>query len=231
MKYPKKESIDEIERSTGMRTAILVDGAFFLKRYEIIYSRTNNATKVASDFYTMVHTHVEGKSLYRIFYYDCYPLDKKVQLPISKNLLDYSQTNIYDFRLKFFEELKGKRKIALRLGLLQDKHKWIIKPNVLKDLFNGKKNFSNLNDDDFKYDFRQKGVDIKIGCDIAALAYKKLVQQIILISGDSDFVPAAKVARREGIDFILDPMWNPISPDLLEHIDGLKSVCPKPPLI
>ena len=33
---------------------------------------------------------------------------------------------------------------------------------------------------------RQKGVDLKIGIDIASLAYKKLVDQIVLISGDSD---------------------------------------------
>ena len=64
---------------------------------------------------------------------------------------------------------------------------------------------------------------MKIGVDIASLAYKHQVDQIILIAGDSDFVPAAKLARREGIDFILDPMWSSIRPDLFEHIDGLKS--------
>ena len=62
---------------------------------------------------------------------------------------------------------------------------------------------------------------MKIGLDIASLAFKKQVDQIILISGDSDFVPAAKLARREGIDFILDPLYSPIKPDLFEHIDGL----------
>ncbi len=60
------------------------------------------------------------------------------------------------------------------------------------------------------------------------MSLKKLVDQIILISGDSDFVPAAKLARREGIDFILDPMWNPIKPDLFEHIDGLVSKIERP---
>lgn len=64
---------------------------------------------------------------------------------------------------------------------------------------------------------------MRIGLDIASLAYKRQVEQIILISGDSDFVPAAKLARREGIDFILDPMWSKIKDDLFEHIDGLKS--------
>ena len=57
--------------------------------------------------------------------------------------------------------------------------------------------------------------------DISSLAFKHQVQQIILISGDSDFVPAAKQARREGIDFILAPMGAAIKSDLYEHIDGM----------
>lgn len=64
---------------------------------------------------------------------------------------------------------------------------------------------------------------MRIGLDIASLACKKKVDQIILIAGDSDFVPAAKLARREGLDFILDPMEATISADLFEHTDGLKS--------
>lgn len=55
------------------------------------------------------------------------------------------------------------------------------------------------------------------------LSYKHQVDQIILISGDSDFVSASKLARREGIDFILDPLGATIKPALFEHIDGLRS--------
>ena len=87
----------------------------------------------------------------------------------------------------------------------------------------GKISIADLKEEDFVLSVQQKGVDIKIGVDIASLAYKHQVDQIILISGDSDFVPAAKLARREGIDFILDPMWADIKSDLFEHIDGLKS--------
>ena len=64
---------------------------------------------------------------------------------------------------------------------------------------------------------------MRIGIDITSLALKKQVDQIILIAGDSDFVPAAKLARREGIDFVLDPLWHPVADDLFEHIDGLQS--------
>jgi uncharacterized LabA/DUF88 family protein len=88
--------------------------------------------------------------------------------------------------------------------------------------------FDDIKESDLFYDVKQKGVDMKIGLDIASLAYKKLVSQIILIAGDSDFVPAAKLARREGIDFILDPMWNPVNQDLHEHVDGISSTFLKP---
>lgn len=72
---------------------------------------------------------------------------------------------------------------------------------------------------------------MRIGLDISSMAFKKQVTRMILIAGDSDFVPAAKQARREGIDFILDPMGAQINSDLSEHIDGIqthwKMFCPK----
>ncbi|MFN7073828.1 NYN domain-containing protein, partial [Proteus mirabilis] len=69
----------------------------------------------------------------------------------------------------------------------------------------------------------QKAVDIKLGMDITMLAYEKLVDVMVLVAGDSDFVPAAKHARTKGIDFILDPLRQDVSPTLSEHIDGIQS--------
>ena len=126
--------------------------------------------------------------------------------------------------IAFLEELKKKRKFALRLGHLADSQcGYRLGKDIVKQLCAGKRKFEDLSEDDFQLDIVQKGVDMKIGLDIASLAYKKQVDQIILISGDSDFVPAAKLARREGIDFILDPMRATIRPDLFEHIDGIRS--------
>jgi uncharacterized LabA/DUF88 family protein len=48
------------------------------------------------------------------------------------------------------------------------------------------------------------------------------------VTGDSDFVPAAKLARREGVEFLLDPMWQQVSEELNEHVDGVASVFPRP---
>lgn len=88
--------------------------------------------------------------------------------------------------------------------------------------------WSQLNAGSVSLGLRQKGVDMRIGIDIASLALKKQVNTIIMVSGDSDFVSAAKLARREGIDFILDPLWQQINADLFEHIDGLQSGLSKP---
>lgn len=118
--------------------------------------------------------------------------------------------------------------MALRLGFASTSNNWLIKPDKTKELLKGKIHVDDLKESDVYYEFRQKGVDIKIGTDITSMALKGAVDRIILISGDSDFVPAAKLARREGIDFMLDPMWNRIKQDLFEHIDGLKSTCKKP---
>jgi uncharacterized LabA/DUF88 family protein len=220
-----------------LRTAVLIDGGFFLKRYPRIYGeKPENPVKVAKILHEMALQHLEEKHsgkdieniLYRIFYYDSYPFQKKTHNPISKKIIDFSKTPVSAFRQALFAELKKKRKVALRLGYLKDSFNWQIRPKKVKELLSGKTNISDLSDSDIFYTMRQKGVDIKIGLDIASLAYKRLVEKIILISGDADFVPAAKVARREGIDFILDPLWNPIDEHLYEHIDGLKSVCKKP---
>lgn len=213
-----------------IRTAILVDGGFFIKRYKALYDEESyeDPKIIADNFYKMIMEHVKDEYLYRVIYYDCLPFSKKVNLPISGNTKDFSKDEYAKKKNYLFEELKKKRKVALRLGELKDGKKWIPYPRVLKKLKNGEISWSDLTDDDFYRDLKQKGVDIKIGVDIASLAIKRMVDKIILISGDSDFVPAAKLARREGIDFILDPMHNDVVPSLFEHIDGLKSTSPKP---
>lgn len=120
--------------------------------------------------------------------------------------------------------MKKKRKFALRLGkLAEEQAHYTLRPEVIKRLFNHSLSFEDLTENDFCIEIEQKGVDMKIGLDIASLSYKHQVEQIVLISGDSDFVSAAKLARREGIDFILDPLGAPIKPDLFEHIDGLRT--------
>ena len=113
-------------------------------------------------------------------------------------------------------------------GLLDTHGGYTLQKDSLKKLLVGKKTLNDLTDDDLDLNIRQKGVGMKLGLDIASLAYGGIVNQVIMIAGDSDFVPAAKMARRQGIDFILDPMWSHITSSLNLHIDGLETCCKKP---
>ena len=60
------------------RMAILVDGAFYLKRAKSLkglktpQERANELTR-----YCLAHAKHENAEIYRIFYYDCDPLSKK----------------------------------------------------------------------------------------------------------------------------------------------------------
>lgn len=219
-----------------MRTAVLIDGAFFIKRIRHFEKHNAyNAKRISSLVFRLSLLHLSQKingtkqhdSLYRIFFYDCAPLEKKMHNPISKKLIDFSKSDEAVFRRELHKELIKTRKLALRLGKLSDQlTHWRLKPAVMNKLLKGQIGQADITENDVVIDVKQKGVDMRIALDIASITLKKQADRIILISGDSDFVPAAKLARREGIDFILDPMWQNIPEDLFEHIDGLRSTYP-----
>ena len=208
-----------------MKTAILIDGGFYRKRAAYLWGK-KTPEKRAAELRAYCSAHLkheqryDDRGLYRIFYYDCPPLAKTVYHPLLKRGIDFRHSDTYSWTNTFFEELKKQRKVALRLGELSDAYaSYEISASALKDICSGAKTINDLKESDLSISFQQKGVDMRIGLDIASLAYKKQIDQIILIAGDSDFVPAAKLARREGIDFILDPMWATIKDNLFEHID------------
>jgi uncharacterized LabA/DUF88 family protein len=213
------------------KVAVLIDGAFFLKRYYGLNPdrKAFTAKQVADQLHEMALQHVGRENdLYRIYYYDCLPLKNKFHSPVTNRVLDFGKDPRSIFREDFFNALKRKRKVALRLGHLKENGNWIISSKLTKPLLSGAMSVAQLSEDDVRLEVRQKGVDMKIGVDIATLAYKQQVDRIVLIAGDADFVPASKLARREGVDFILDPLWNPIDDRLLEHVDGIESMVPKP---
>ena len=150
----------------------------------------------------------------------CYDISSAGHIPAGDN---YGQSAV--------RELKEELGIVVRESELIDCgnrrfhfeeifHGRLFKDNQVSKIF---VLWKDLEEKDCILQIEQNGVDMRIGLDIASLAYKKQVDQIVLISGDSDFVSAAKLARREGIDFILDPLGAPVKPDLFEHIDGLRT--------
>ena len=225
------------------KTAILIDGGFFFAKVGFFARKDCKSRDITADnlidlmwrivrFHTEIergkHSGREAQELYRIYYYDSPPLDKQVKLPHPENGettprdKNFKAEPMNKLRAEFHLKLKGNRKTALRMGRLQSTD-WRLNEHTLKALRQGNKKWEELTNDDWYYEITQKSVDVKLGMDITILSYEKLVDVIVLIAGDSDFVPAAKQARIKGVDFILNPLKQEISPDLAEHIDGIQS--------
>lgn len=223
----------------SMKTAVLVDLSFFIQRYstlkKISEMSPEELAKIIKD-YVWESVRRNDDHLYRVYVYDCEPLDKNVPMPPitktdkTKNL---GKTHTFQFRSKLLECLRQQPYFALRLGEIDDNsYQWKFKDyKKFKQVLLKEIEIDTLSDYDFVLDFRQKGVDMKIGLDIATLTNKQQVEKITLITADSDFIPAIKYARKEGIIIQLDPMQTPssqIKKGLLEHIDLLSSVFKTP---
>jgi uncharacterized LabA/DUF88 family protein len=51
--------------------------------------------------------------------------------------------------------------------------------------------------------YAQKRVDIMLGVDLVLLAAKSRIHKAALFTGDSDFIPAIKAAKNEGVNIHL----------------------------
>ena len=210
------------------KTAILVDGGYYRKRAIALWGRDNTSEERAEELFRYCMLHIsepeEPRDLYRIFYYDFPPMTREMVHPLTHETINYAAMPGTEWALEFHKALTRKRKVALRRGeLAESQAHYVLKQNVMKKLLSGDKQIAELVASDFKIDVKQKGVDMRIGLDVASLAYGRYVDQIILVAGDSDFIPVAKTARRNGIDFILDPMGQYIKPGLAEHVDGIET--------
>jgi uncharacterized LabA/DUF88 family protein len=223
------------------RAAIFIDGGFLLSRLGAVQPSVDRRDveavgkvidRLVESHLKTLHRHYEAKShwqlLYRVFYYDARPFSQKALLPVSRRPIDFAKSDQAKFREALFERLRRTPNVAVRLGETLSERGWAPKPDALKALLAGRRQWADLTDDDFDPGIRQKAVDMRFGLDIASVALKRQAEIMILVTGDSDFVPAAKLARREGVKVILDPLWQSVRPDLFEHIDQLRSGLDRP---
>ena len=111
------------------KAAILIDGGYYLKRLPAVRPDVDSADPeaVAGSVRQLVRRHLEQLNdvygvhsvfqlLYRTFYYDARPYDKKAHKPVSGRAIDYAKTDQALFRERLFNALRGSRNLAVRLG-------------------------------------------------------------------------------------------------------------------
>lgn len=149
---------------------------------------------------------VTGEEILRILYYDCAPYEGTATLPVSGLKHTFSGSDAW------LHELSHKDLFAVRRGILK------FRGFVLRKI--PYTPAGPLQDSDFNPSFEQKGVDMRIGLDMAIFSSHRAVDLIALATNDTDCIPAMKHARRSGIQIALVtvPGYKP-APELLAHCD------------
>jgi len=154
---------------------------------------------------------LHDEELFRALYYDCAPYRGHQKLPVSGLIQTFADSG------QWLNDLAKKDLIAVRLGILKFRG-YKLKRTPAAGI-------GALTDADFRPDFEQKGVDMRIGLDIAAYSSLKKIDRIALVTADTDCVPAMKLARKSGVQVVLIALPGGSSPrELAEHADYVRVV-------
>lgn len=198
------------------KVAVLVDGGHIRKKLKQHHKRHIRAEDITSFARKCLKTTEE---LFRIYYYDCPPYARAMVNPISGKDIQ-NKAALRDLG-KLSDQLRVSESVAYRSGWLQYTG-WQVRESALKDIIR-KNRAPEAND--LVPSLKQKVVDIKIGLDIAWLSTKAIVERIILVTADSDFVPAMKFARREGMQItVVTTQGHGIRTEIREHADEIRQV-------
>jgi len=211
------------------KVAILIDGEWFRI---VISDHLGKALKqgVTADVMyknACLAIHPKEEEIFKIFYYDCEPHSGKATNPVSNLTVDCTPAPKLSARMRFFSEFGKKPLVALRRGVVR-KRNWALTRSYQKKLLQGGQT-PPPTANDVTLVLTQKGVDMRIGIDVATLALKQQVDRVIIISGDQDMIPAMKLARREGVQVgLVEIPGRPLRPDMVEDADFVRAVTPKP---
>lgn len=202
--------------SFPLRYAVLLDGAFVIRKLEAQLGRFPTASDIQA-FAAAIHAHesVSELSRLRIYFYHAHPAAGVLVNPVNKKRVSLESTSIHDNHKRLLEALETVPDFALRLGETAT-NGWKVGTSAFRSLM---RNPRLIEAGDLVPAIEQKGVDLRIGLDIARLALTSSVQAIVAVTGDSDLVPAFKFARREGVRVFLCHMGHRIKRELLIHAD------------
>lgn len=185
-----------------LKVVVLIDGGHLRA-----FARKDGHTYNPDFIEKVAHSCLDGdENLLRVLYYDCAPFQGETKLPVSGKPHTFSGSD------KWLEELAAKNLFAVRRGVLKFRG---FKPKKIPIA-----PITALTDTDFGPDFEQKGVDMRIGLDMANYSKEKSVDRIILLTNDTDCLPAMKHCRTAGLQIVLVSVpKQKVPPELLWHSD------------
>ncbi len=197
--------------------AILIDGGFV--KYTLKRRRADPPIdeKLVGAFVASIGelSQLASHRLHRVYFYDAKPLTKKVTRPDGA-VIDFAASKAHAISMQQHQTFSRLPYVAMRFGELSDRG-WKVPERILRK----RKHAENMTvqTSDLEPNVQQKGVDMRIGLDIAILTIKRQVAVVVLVTGDSDLVPAMKLARREGAQLILITLGQKLKEAMYDHAD------------
>lgn len=199
-----------------MKYALLVDGSFMLRRLRASLRREPLAADVVERCHQIrASAPLRDAELLRILFYDAPAFEGRVLDLETRRDESLARTDVARRRTALRDQLALAPDFALRLGELTYEGFTLDRSAAQRIVREGR----SIRPDDLRLRLTQKGVDLRIGLDIARLALADRVDAIAVVTGDSDFIPAFKFARREGLRVYLDHMGGPVRRELKVHAD------------
>ena len=196
--------------------ALLLDGAFVIKKLQGRLGHFPSADDIEEFCDTLCrNAALDGLDLLRIHFFHARPAFDVVTNPIDGTRTKLAQTSTSSNHSRLIAQLEMKPHFALRLGETAV-HNWKVGKAAMKQLVSQQRQ---LVASDLQPDISQKGVDLRIGLDIARLSLRQLVSTIVVVTGDSDLIPAFKFARREGLQVYLASLGHGVTRELKVHAD------------
>jgi uncharacterized LabA/DUF88 family protein len=198
------------------KVAVLMDGGFVKKKLQEVNHRFPTVTDVVNLVSaTMAKPELSSTSIFRVYFYDAPPYEGKNRNPISGVVINFSGTPQARQNQALLQSLELQPNFACRRGTLTLSG-WKLGRSAMKSLASHPRAITG---NDFVPDMAQKGVDMRIGLDIAWLSIKHIVDSVVLVTGDSDFVPVMKFARKEGLRVYVETLKHPVRTELKVHAD------------
>lgn len=182
--------------------AVLLDGGFVTK---VLRQRSgvfpDSLDVLAECQRIQANPALAGKELLRLYWYDAPPATRVLTNPVDGSRIQLGKTPQHRQCKALHDALELTPHVALRMGAL-DVRGWRVIGSKIREMM--ARESPSLRAEDLQLDIEQKGVDLRIGLDIARLALRRLVDVVVVVTGDSDLIPAFKFARREGLQVCLD---------------------------
>ena len=199
------------------RYAILLDGGFVTKRLQERLRRFPDGADYGVELARIkAHEALVHHDLLRTYVYDARPAIGVVTNPFDGTTTNLARSPQAGRSLALQDTLELMPDVALRLGIVVVRG-WRIEDRTIRDLAT---HLRMPGPQDVRIAIQQKGVDLRMGLDIARLSLLHLADVLVVATGDSDMVPAFKFARREGLQVFVDTLRSRgVHRDLIAHAD------------